>query len=289
VSAVQVLRAVLQIIRTKAEALVGSRLQVACAREYVLHLLGLAAHTVEARCQGALANRLTDTQDVQRALGQGIILVAGNATALVVAFVLLMAHSRRVGVLVLLSLAVTGATIALFAPTVRRMATRYRDELGMLSHYFLDAIDSIKPAKVFQAEETLGQSILEQVEQSSLTGRRLQEYEACASAAVTLINSATTALVLWLAAVQVVGGGMTTGEIVFVFGLLTFLLALAEDGPRLAVFLMDSLVVIDRPGEHVAIVGVRRPLAPRTGSRAPAKAPERRVSETVPVRGIGAG
>jgi len=206
-----------------------------------------------------------------------------------VAFVLLMAHSRRVGVLVLLSLAVTGATIALFAPTVRRMATRHRDELGMLSHYFLDAIDSIKPAKVFQAEETLGQSILEQVEQSSLTGRRLQEYEAYASAAVTLINSATTALVLWLAAVQVVGGGMTTGEIVFVFGLLTFLLALAEDGPRLAVFLMDSLVVIDRPGEHVAIVGVRRPLAPRTGSRAPAKAPERRVSETVPVRGIGAG
>ena len=236
----------LNVGRSYWESHVGQRTELGYVRAYVAHMLHLPAQVLEARCKGALFQRVLDASNLRWAVGTGVVTLTGDLVVLVLAISILTMYAPVIAALALLSIPLMLGAIALFHHRLRSGRQLLAVQRGEASGRFFDTVDVLHPMKVFQAEDRLSKTLQAEFDKAIVMGAQLQRVGAIPVALTTLVNSITTAFVLWYGATQVVGGTLTIGRLVFVFGLLSFILIPVQRLPQLAAALQDALVAIER-------------------------------------------
>lgn len=250
---VSILQTLLQVGRTAWEAQVGQRVQVGYVQRYIKHLFTLPAQALEARCKGALFQRIFDAVQIRRAVGQGVVNLAGDLITLLLALALLAVYAPLIAALVSLSVPVMLGIIAVFHHPQRSRRDTQMYLLGELSQRFFGALDVVRPLKVYQGEERMARSLQGDVLAAAAIGTELQVLTAIPAALTALVNAATTVAVLWAGALAMAAGTLTAGQLVFVFGLLAFILVPVQRIPQTVATVQEALVVIERVEAMVAL------------------------------------
>lgn len=240
------LQTLLQIGRTYWEAGVGHRIQVAYINRYLDHLLTLPAQVLEVRCKGVLFQRVMDSRELRRAVGQGVVAVSGDLVMLLLALTALTLYAPAIALLACLSIPLMLLTIGLFNLPLKVRRDQQMYGWGEFSGHFMDRLDLVRPMKVFQAEERMAAALKREFGENAGVGTELQVLTAVPAALTTLINALTTAAVLWYGAARVLDGGLSPGRLVFLFGVLAFILAPVQRIPLMLGVMQDAFVVIER-------------------------------------------
>jgi ABC-type bacteriocin/lantibiotic exporter with double-glycine peptidase domain len=225
---------------------VGQRVEVKYIQRYVEHLLQLPAQVLEARCRGALFQRIADAGFLRTGASTGVVTVAGDLVILAGALALLFYNSPVIAGIGLISIPLMLLVILGFVRPLRQKRSELSFQAGSQSTGFFEKLDVIRPMKVFQAEARISRGLIDMVRLTTGLGARLQTIATIPAALTGLVNALTTTAVLWAGASQVAAGSMTTGQLVFCFGLLAFFLGPVMRLPNMALQLQDALVLIER-------------------------------------------
>ena len=164
---------------------------------------------------GDLTSRLTSdasrvqsavAQSLGRALSQGITLIGGVVLLVVISPLL------SLGVLVFVPLVVLGG--AIYGRAIRRISTKFQDQLALANAVAEEAISSVRVVKWFNAEDRLSQDYDHEVAESYKIAYRRARIQALFGPLITFVAFSTLAVVLWIGGRLVVDGSLTTGELV---------------------------------------------------------------------------
>lgn len=241
-----ILQAMLQIGRNAWEASVGRRVQVAYVKNYVNHLFQLPAQTIEIRCKGGLYQRIAEAGHLRRAVGQGVVALAADLATLTLALGLLAIRSPVIALIALLSIPLMLLLIFSFHLPTRSRRDILSHRNGEFSNHFFESLEVVRPIKVFQAERHMVAAMQRQIDVVADMGTELQRLTMLPAALTTLVSSLTTIVVLGYGAAQVVAGTLTSGQFIFMFSLLAFVLVPVQRLPAMSVLIQEALVVIDR-------------------------------------------
>lgn len=250
---VLVFRAGLAGLRGYLLAHLGQRIDVEVILAYHHHVLGLPLGFFSARRTGEIVARLQDAVRIRAAIGTtGLSIVVDAVTLAVTASVMLCLDWK----LTLVSLSLTpllAGGIALLTPGLRRAQERTMERSAHFQAHAIEAVDAIETLRTAQAEDRMrarGEIRLRDVLEARY---RSEVYGLWASSLANVLAGASGLALLWVGGHTVLGGGMTTGQLMALHAMLGMVLGPVERLASANHVVQDALVAGTRVGEILSL------------------------------------
>jgi subfamily B ATP-binding cassette protein MsbA len=169
----------------------------------------------DTRKTGEITSRLTsDVAVVQTTVSTAVAQALFQAISMLGGVVLLILLSPLLSLAVLSFLPFVIVGGAIFGRRLRRVSTRFQDEVALANAYADESIASIRVVKWFTAEGTAAEQYSQDIDSSYRTAIRRTRLRALFIPFVTFVAFGTLAVVLWVGGRQVLAGDLTAGELV---------------------------------------------------------------------------
>jgi ATP-binding cassette subfamily B multidrug efflux pump len=211
-----------------------------------------------------MARATSDTDQVVRFVGNGLLDLVNVTVLLVASLAIMFAASARLTVLALLPIPVLVLVTIRFGNSQRVLSKRAQDQMGRLSTTLQENLTGVRVVKAFARERHEVEKFNDQ--NFLYLGHRLAITRSWASTFpfMNFLVAASTAIILWFGGQAVMAGELSVGELV---AFNTYILALALPVQRLGflVNLLSNAVasgerlfeILDRPAEVTEKPGAR--------------------------------
>jgi ATP-binding cassette subfamily B protein len=239
-------RALFGMVRQYLLAHIGRRVDLALVSGYARHVLRLPLRFFETRQVGDILSRVHDAGKVREAVSGTTLtaLVDGTLVVLLVA------------VLWLYDLPLAALTTAFAPPLVlgalahhpaaRRGARAAMEKGALVSAHLVEDISGVETVKAFGAEDVRTESGERHLVGLVQAGFGLQKLGLSTEALGLVVTAGAGLAVLWYGGHRVIAGALTTGELMFFYSLLGFLLDPLHRLASLNMKVQDALVAVDR-------------------------------------------
>ena len=198
---------------------IGERV-VADVRDKVYrHVIGLSPVFFEVTRTGEVLSRLTtDTTLIQTVVGSSVSIALRNALLFVGGMVMLVITSPKLAGLTIVIVPLVVLPIIVFGRRVRRLSRESQDRLADVGAFAEETLNAVRTVQAFTHEDIDRARYGGRVEAAFRTAIRRIAARASMTAVVILFVFGAVDAILWIGAKDVVGGGMTGGELAaFVF------------------------------------------------------------------------
>jgi ABC-type bacteriocin/lantibiotic exporter with double-glycine peptidase domain len=265
------LQALLQFGRLWLTAQVGRHIHRGYGQQYMEHLFQLPMKVFDARCVPGLVMRITQTEQVQLAITDGGVGLVADGVMFVAALAVILAHDPVAGAIACAAVPLILLVMLLLNDRVynAQLASLVRME-GLASH-MIDVFEGLRTIKVFAAEERYRGVLAEKLDRYAEARRDDRVAMALPTAWSLLATSLITAGILWYGGGRVLAGGITAGELLVLFGMVTFYLNPVQRFPETILGIRAALIGIERLDEIRALPRERErtvepaPLPPALG------------------------
>jgi len=197
----------------------GERVVADLRSEVFSHLLTLSPAFFEQQRTGEVVSRLTaDSALLEQVVGTSVSLAARNLLMGVGSLIMLALTSLKLTLLVLLTVPVVIAPIALFGRRVRRLSRASQDRIADLGAYLDEALHEIRTLQAYGHEQADRALFGARVARAFDTARRRIRQRAALIASVILLVFGGVGAILWVGGHDVLSGRLSAGELsAFVF------------------------------------------------------------------------
>ncbi len=213
--AVFVVQAAFNYLRMYALAIVGEGVVADLRRATYARVVRLPIPFFDERRTGEITSRLTSdvaviqgtvSTSIAQVLSQGITLIGGVALMIYISPVL------SAAVLSFLPLMIIAA--AIFGRRLRRISTRFQDEVAAANAFADESIAAIRIVKWFTAEDAATERYDLAIGESYRVALRRARLRALFVPIVTFVAFGTLAAVLWVGGRRMIAGAITPGDLV---------------------------------------------------------------------------
>ncbi len=205
---------ILQYLRSYALSHTASRLDVELGRRIFDHLLKLPLSYFETRSTGQTVARVREVETIRSFLtGQGLTSLIDIFFALVFVAVLSL-YSFQLTLVILCSIPVYLAVVAVFRPLLRRRIKERFYRNADSQQFLVESVVGIQTLKAAAVEPLIRTQWEERLAAYVRTAFQTTTLSNAGQNVIQYINKLTTALVLLLGAKAVMGGDMTVGELI---------------------------------------------------------------------------
>lgn len=246
---ISVLQASLHLGRLWLAAFVGKRVHLAQGTAFIRRLLGLPMKVFDTHCVSGLVMRSIQVDLIQLALTEGMIGLVADIAMFLVALGIIFAYDPLAGLVAAAALPAVVGVLLLLNERVYSSQFDAMVRIEDFAAHMLDAFDALRTIRVFSAEQryqTLLHDHLERLTQARFANRIAGAFPTAWSAFATAI---ITAGVLWYGGSRVLSGAMTPGELLVLFGLITFYLTPVQRLPSTVLSLRGALIGLERLAE----------------------------------------
>jgi ATP-binding cassette subfamily B protein len=247
------LQATLQFARAVLAARIGRHMQEDYGMSFIAHLMRLPMQVFDARCVPGLVLRVTQVDLIQQAITDGSIILVSDVALFLAALVIVLQKDLVAGLVALASvpLLLLGMLAlndrvhnAQFAMMVRM------EEFGAL---MVDSFDALRTIKVFSAEDRFQNELQTRLQHLSDARHENRVALALPTAWSVLVTSLVAATVLWYGGSRTLSHELTAGDLVVLFGMVTFCLIPVQRFPANLVGIHGALIGIERLEEIRAL------------------------------------
>ena len=216
----------------------GERVTADLRRAVFDHLLRLPPSFFEITRTGEVISRLTnDTTMLETIIGSSASMAIRNSLLMIGGFVMLLATSVKLTLLVLAGVPLVVAPIILFGRRVRRLARASQDRIGDVGAYIDEALHEVRTVQAYGHEDIDRRLFRDRVEAAFATAKRRIRQRALLVATVILLVFGAVGVILWIGGHDVVAGRLSAGQLsAFVFYSVLVASAVARSAKSLAIY-----------------------------------------------------
>jgi subfamily B ATP-binding cassette protein MsbA len=210
-----VVQAAFNYVRMYALAYVGEGVVADLRRATYARVVRLPVAFFDERRTGEITSRLTsDVAVIQGTVSTSIAQVLSQSVALIggVALMIFISPVLSAAVLSFLPLMIIAA--AVFGRRLRRISTRFQDEIAAANAIADESIAAIRVVKWFTAEEASTDRYDHAIAESYRVALRRARLRALFIPVVTFVAFGTLAVVLWVGGRRMIAGDITAGDLV---------------------------------------------------------------------------
>ena len=197
----------------------GERVVADVRNKVYRHVIGLSPVFFEVTRTGEVLSRLTtDTTLIQAVVGSSASIALRNVLLFVGGMVMLVITSPKLAGLIVLLVPMVVLPIVVFGRRVRRLSRASQDRLADVGALAEETLNAVRTVQAFTHEDIDRVQFGGRVETAFRVAIRRIAARAAMTAVVILLVFGAVDGILWIGATDVVGGGMTGGELAaFVF------------------------------------------------------------------------
>jgi ATP-binding cassette subfamily B protein len=284
---IAVFQALFGALRQYLVAFVGRRVDLALVSGYLRHVARLPMPFFETRQVGEILSRIHDATKVRDAISGTTLTTVVDGTLVLALVGILCWYDLRLALVAAAFVPLLLAAVAAHHPAARGRSREAMEAAAGFSAHVVEDVSGVETIKAFGAERARaeeGEDRLMRVVQASFA---LQKLSVSMGALGLLVTSLAGVVVLWYGGHRVMAGALTTGQLLFFYTLLGYLLEPLQRLASVNLQLQDALVAVDRlfqvldlepepagGGRKVAFRGVREAITLegvsfRYGCRAP--------------------
>lgn len=239
-------QAALQYVRLWLSADVGRRLQASFSLRYIDRLLRLPLSVFDVRCVGGLVARINQAEAIQRAVTEDIVGLLTDGIMFVAALAIICAYDP---IAALIACAAVPLVLVVMFLLDGRVYTSQLASIVQMEDFgaqLLDTFDALQTVKTFSAEARY-QHLLSAKLDKMVKARFQNRLDMALPNAWSLFAAALiTAAILWYGSSRVLAGQMTTGEMLVLFGMVSFYLLPVQRFPATLLNIRNALIGIER-------------------------------------------
>jgi ATP-binding cassette subfamily B protein len=249
-------------------ALVGLSLALdrALLDAFAAHLLALPAQCFREYRAGDLASRFADHGQVRHLFAGGLTRAAMDALLVLVYFAVLFHYSARLALVVTAVLLAFAAFALATGPLLRRQHRQLQEDRAAQEAQLVEALTHIDLIKALALEEPIRRRWQALFERFAARNYRAQRVRQLLESSGTAVQFLSTVALVWCGAALVVGGELSTGELVAfslytsqAFAPLVSLITLWDEWQLARAALERVQEVLDRDPEPQPAAGRRDP------------------------------
>ncbi len=197
----------------------GERVVADLRRAVYDRVIGLSPAFFERNKTGEILSRITtDTTLIQSIVGASASMALRNILLLVGGLIMLIITSPRLSGLIILAVPIIVLPLMVFGRRVRRLSRQTQDRIGAVSAAADESINEVRTVQAFVHEDVDRARFGGKVETALRAAMDQIRARAFLTLSVILLVFGSIVGVLWIGAIQVMNGSMTSGDLgAFVF------------------------------------------------------------------------
>jgi ATP-binding cassette subfamily B protein len=259
------LQALLQFGRLWLAASIGERIHRRTGTEYLGHLMRLPLHVIDARCVPGLVLRITQADQIQLSVTEAGVGLVTDLVMFLGALAIIAAYDPTAALLAGSAVPLVLLVTLLMNDRVYRSQFSWMVRMEQFTASMIDTFDAIRSIRIFAAEPRY-QGLLEDRLWDLTHARRANRVaRALPTAWSWLAGSTIVVAILWYGGGRVLDGQITAGQLLVLFGMVTFYLVPVQRFPDTVLSIRAGLIGLERLEEIEAVA----PEAARTMDRVP--------------------
>ena len=254
-------------------AVIGERIQRGSSSEYLRHLMRLPLHVLDTRCVPGLVLRITQTDQIQLSITDAGVGLATDLVMFLGALAIIAAYDPMAAVLAGSAVPLVLLMTVLMNDRVYLTQFAWMVRMEQFTARMIDTFDAIRSIKVFGAERRYEGLLESSLRDLTLARRANRIARALPAAWSWLASSAIVVAILWYGGSRVLGGEITAGQLLVLFGMVTFYLVPVQRFPDTVLSIRAGLIGLERLEEIKAVP----PEADRTVDQIPLTAAPGRI------------
>lgn len=266
-----------QALRSWVLLTLGQELTVQIQSNLIRHLLRLGVGFFEKRHVGDLTSRLESIQPIERLLTQGVIAILIDGAMSALTLVIMLIYSWRMTAAVVVSVLAYAAIAAIVFPLMRRAQDEQISARANEQTFLIETIRGIHALKNFNAEPQREGVWRNKATQTMTASVKLGLNNILIKLAETSLFGLQIVLIVYLGALQVIGGELTSGML---FAFMAYRQSFADSATRLVSQMLD-LRLLGLHLERLADIAHAPPESDSPGSE-----PTSPVNGAIALRGV---
>ncbi len=254
-----------------------ARLDMRLMSEFYRHVLSLPMDFFLKRNKGEILTRFGENQKVRAIITGSSVTVLLNSLMVVIYFAMMFAYSTALATVVILFLPLYIAIVLYFTPRIKKIAQQIFLTNSQAQSYLIESLNGIESLKAtaneYYARSRWENALVDNVNRS-FQQRRLGLMSDSLFRMATL---ASTILVLWLGANEVMAGTMTVGELMGFNMLMGLVTAPVMQMVNLWNDFQEIRIAMDRVGDVITVKPEQEPIAQPEKMPATVKVAEGRI------------
>jgi ATP-binding cassette subfamily B protein len=241
-----VFRTLFGMLRQYLVAYVSRKVDLELISGYARHLLSLPLRFFEMRRVGEILSRVNDAARVREAISGTTLTAVVDATLVVLLLAVLWFYDLRLAALATAFVPLLLCGVAAYHPAARQRSRSAMESGALLSAHLVEDVSGVDTVKAFGAERArteAGEQRLVALVQDVFS---LQMLGLGMTTLGLFVTSLAGIAVLWYGGHRVIEGALTTGQLLFFYTLLGYLLGPLERLASVNVKIQDALVAVDR-------------------------------------------
>jgi len=197
----------------------GERVVADLRRAVYNKVIGLSPAFFERNKTGEILSRITtDTTLIQSIVGASASMALRNMLLLIGGLIMLIVTSPKLSGLIILAVPIIVLPLVVFGRRVRRLSRETQDRIADVSASADESINEVRTVQAFVHEDIDRRSFAGRVEAALSAAMRQIRSRAWLTLSVILLVFGSIVSVLWIGAIEVLNGGMSSGDLgAFVF------------------------------------------------------------------------
>lgn len=243
---VSTFQAGLQLGRLWLCALIGRRIHVRYGLRYIQQLLRLPMKVFDARCVAGLVMRINQTDTIQLAITESMVGLVSDGVMFLAALAVIMIYDPLAALIAFCAVPLILLITLLLNHRVytSQLAAMVRGE--EFSAHMVDTFDGVRTIKVFSAEDRYQHLLSTKLDLLAEARYKNRTDLALPTAWSLFATSLVTAGLLWYASSRVLSGHITVGEMLVLFGMVSFYLIPVQRFPATVLNIRGALIGIAR-------------------------------------------
>ncbi|MBV9791381.1 MAG: peptidase domain-containing ABC transporter, partial [Chloroflexi bacterium] len=243
------IQAALQLGRLWLAAYVGKRIHLQHGTSFIDRLMGLPLKVFDAHCVSGLVMRSIQADTIQLAVTEGMISVLADAIMFLAALGVILFYDP---LLALIAFAAVPLVLLVIALLNERVYSNQFDAMAGVEDcaaHMMDTFESIRTVRVFSAEQHYRELLHTKLNRFTHTRFENRISGALPTAWSLFATALITAGVLWYGGSRVLSGEITPGELLVLFGMITFYLTPVQRLPTTILNIRGALIGLERLSE----------------------------------------
>ncbi|HEU4324345.1 MAG TPA: peptidase domain-containing ABC transporter [Roseiflexaceae bacterium] len=253
--AITLVQSLLFIGRPWLSARIGRGIYETYGTRYVEHLMMLPVRMFDTRYVAGLLMRLNQVETIQQSLTESVVTLVTDSLMVGVAFAIIAMYDPVIALMILIGTPFLLLGIRLFNHRVYDAQLQSMIKTDDLMTQLIGVFDGIRNIKIFSAEAPYLRFLRRHVQEVAAARYASRVTLLLPTLWSMLITSLIAVAVLWYSGAQVVAGLMTVGQLIVIFGMVTFYLNPVQRLPALVLDLRSALIGMQRLEEILALPG----------------------------------
>jgi ABC-type bacteriocin transporter len=225
---------------------IGRKVDLALISGYSRHLLRLPLNFFELRRVGEILSRVNDASKVRDAVSGTTTTALVDGVLVIVLLAVLWFYDWHLALVATLFVPLLLGSVVVHHPAAKRRSQAAMEKAALLSAHLVEDVSAVETVKAFNMERSRaeeGESRLVNFVQSAFS---LQILGLSMSTLGMFVTTVAGVVILWYGGHRVMDGALTTGQLMFFYSLLGYLLEPLERLASVNLKIQDALVAVDR-------------------------------------------